>query len=101
MKRYIAIGHYRNSENVNFVIGSTDTRDEFKYELIANGFVYYAILTPKRMHDLLAMDDIARLDDMRKIAGGSRARQFETTIDYIDQHQGDIRRKLYAECQPA
>ena len=95
MNQYIAIGHFKNlNENVTHVTLSKSSKDDFKIDLRGNAFAAYAILTPQRMDKLLSLDSTERWEEIKKICGKSRVRQWNITLDYIEQCQDYIRENL-------
>ena len=52
MKKYLAIGHWRDSENITCVAITQNTMKDFRRDLIKNDFVAYVVLTEKKLGTL-------------------------------------------------
>ena len=83
MKKYIAIGHWNESENITSVAESTYTMKHFKDDLKGNGFTAYIVLTEKRFEKLHNMIGFEVLEEIK--GSMSNYRHILTVVDYIEQ----------------
>jgi len=83
MKKYIAIGHWNESENITSVAEVTYTMKHFKDDLKGNEFTAYIVLTEKRFEK---MKDMTGFEILEEIKGSmSNYRHILTVVDYIEQ----------------
>ena len=81
MKRYIAIGHWSDSENIISVAHSNNSLKDFKDDLGGNGFIPWMILTEKSFQDILDGADVWEMVK-RKV---TNYRKWDLVTDYISQ----------------
>lgn len=91
MKKYIAIGHWKEQDNVSSVVCESDSIKAFRKELVSNGFVQYVILSEDKFNSMLdIIDDGMAL--FYKLKGISR--NTNTVVEYIQQCYDIIQYKL-------
>lgn len=85
MKKYLAIGHFKENKNITSVAMECTTKKSFYESLLGNEFVPYAIITPKKMIILEnKLDDSFELwDEVKKLT--SNYRRWNDICDYIGQ----------------
>lgn len=85
MKKYLAIGHFKGSENMTSVAELCNSRDSFKSDLRGNAFVAYAIISESKMEALKASieDPLKLFDEAKKLT--SNYRIWNDLCDYIEQ----------------
>jgi len=85
MKKYLAIGHFKGSENMVSVAMEDASLKSFKENLQGNEFVAYAVVTEKKMDTLRnVLDDCFGLwDEVKKLT--SNYRKWNDVYDYIGQ----------------
>lgn len=81
MKRYIAIGHWSDSENIISVAHSNNSLKDFRADLSGNGFIPWMILTEKSFQDILDGADVWEMVK-RKV---TNYRKWDLVTDYIGQ----------------
>ena len=96
MKKYIAIGHWEESQNTTSVAMMTSTMANFKDNLKGNGFKAYAVLTEKTFNEVKNMDCFEIIDKVHKLT--SNWRKYNEIIDYIEQCM-DIMEERLANAQ--
>jgi len=87
MNAYIAIGHFKDSENITTVALMQRTKKAFMRDCYGNDFVPYVVLTEAMAEKVLSMDSFALWDQVRKLT--SNFRKWNEVTDYIEQC-GDI-----------
>lgn len=83
MKKYLAIGHFEDSENMTSVAMSNRDMKNFKSDLGGNGFIAWAIITEKRMETLRNLDEFELFYEVKKMT--SNYRRWNDICDYIEQ----------------
>lgn len=85
MKKYMAIGHFKNSENMTSVAMESASRKDFEADLKANEFVAWAVIGERKMDALRkSMDDCFGLwDEVKKLTGNYR--RWDDLCEYIEQ----------------
>ena len=81
MKKYIAIGHWSDSENIVSVAHSNNSLKDFRDDLGGNGFIPWMILTEKSFQDILDGADVWEMVK-RKV---TNYRKWDLVTDYISQ----------------
>ena len=81
MKKYIAIGHWSDSENIVSVAHSNNSLKDFRDDLSGNGFIPWMILTEKSFQDILDGADVWEMVK-RKV---TNYRKWDLVTDYISQ----------------
>ena len=87
MNAYIAIGHFKDSENTTTVALMQRTKKAFMRDCYGNDFVPYVVLTEAMVEKVLSLDGMALWDQVRKLT--SNFRKWNEVTDYIEQC-GDI-----------
>ncbi len=87
MNAYIAIGHFKDNENITTVALMQRTKKAFMRDCYGNDFVPYVVLTEAMVEKVLSMDSFALWDQVRKLT--SNFRKWNEVTDYIEQC-GDI-----------
>ncbi len=87
MNAYIAIGHFKDSENITTVALMQRTKKAFMRDCYGNDFVPYVVLTEAMVEKVLSLDSFALWDQVRKLT--SNFRKWNEVTDYIEQC-GDI-----------
>lgn len=85
MKKYIAIGHFKGSENMTSVAMACTSRKNFEANLKGNEFVAWAVIGDRKMEALRSnIDDSFGLwDEVKKLTGNYR--KWNDLCDYIGQ----------------
>ena len=83
MKKYIAIGHFADSENMTSVAMECSTRKNFVDNLGGNGFIPWAIISEKKMEVLKTVDSFDLFDEVKKLTGNYR--RWNDLCEYIEQ----------------
>lgn len=47
MRKYLAIGHFKENKNITCVASKSYTLKEFRKDLCGNGFIPYVVITEK------------------------------------------------------
>lgn len=85
MKTYIAIGHFKESENITSVAMKCTSRKSFEQNLRGNEFVAWAVIGERKMEALKRnIDDCFGLwEEVKKLT--SNYRKWNELIEYIEQ----------------
>lgn len=84
MRKYLAIGHFKGSENMVSVAMQTTNEKSFRENLIGNEFIAWAVITEKKMETLKNTDDYFGLwEEVKKLTGNYR--KWNDLFDYIGQ----------------
>lgn len=83
MKKYLAIGHWNDSENMVSVAMATTTMKNFRDNLSGNGFIPYVIISEKKMETLKNTDSFDLFDEVKKLT--TNYRKLNDLCDYIEQ----------------
>lgn len=85
MNKYLAIGHFKGSENMTSVALQAKTVKNFKEDLSGNEFVAWAIITEKKMETLKSTlyNSFGLWDEVKKLTGNYR--KWNDLCDYIGQ----------------
>lgn len=94
MNAYIAIGHFKDSENTTTVALMQRTKKAFMHDCYGNDFVPYVVLTEAMVEKVLSLDSMALWDQVRKLT--SNFRKWNEVTDYIEQCFDFIEERLAA-----
>lgn len=85
MKKYIAIGHFKGSENITSVAMGCTSRKNFVDNLKGNEFIAWAVMGERKLNALRKnIDDYFGLwEEVKKLTGNYR--RWEDLCDYIGQ----------------
>lgn len=83
MKKYIAIGHFKESENMTSVAMATISIKNFRDNLGGNAFIPWAIISEKKMEVLKNTDSFDLLDEVKKLT--TNYRRWNDICEYIEQ----------------
>lgn len=83
MKKYLAIGHFKGSENMVSVAMQCSTKESFKQNLLGNEFVAYVVITEKKLETIKNLDCFDLFDEVKKMT--SNYRKWNDVTDYIEQ----------------
>lgn len=64
MKKYLAIGHFKENKNMTCVVMQSDTMKSFREDLSGNEFIPYIVVTEKMMKkylNLMALNYTSKL----------------------------------------
>ena len=92
MKRYVAIGHFKGSENMVSIAEQTNSVKAFKDDLRGNAFVDYAVITESKMNKLRTADAEGIFEEVKKMTTNYRV--WLDVTDYIEQCFDIIEEKL-------
>ncbi len=84
MKKYIAIGHWRESMDATISIATTGTSlKDARHTYAANEFVPYVIISEKKFNEMKDATSIEVFEQIQKMT--SNYRKWNLITDYIDQ----------------
>lgn len=93
MKKYIAIGHFKDNKNhLTCVSFQASTKANFATDLRGNDFVAIAVFTEKNFNEIKNMDIFELIDKVKKITTNYRV--WNDIIDYIEQCADIMEEKL-------
>lgn len=92
MKKYIAIGHWEEDQNITSVAHSNNSLKDFRADLGGNGFIPWMILTEKSFEEILNGADVWETVK-RKV---SNYRKWNLVTDYIGQCLDIMEEKMKA-----
>lgn len=81
MKKYIAIGHWEENENVTCVAHKNNSLKDFRNDLGGNGFIPWMILTEKSFQEILNGAEVWEMVT-KKV---TNYRKWNLVTDYIGQ----------------
>ena len=94
MKKYIAIGHWRDSKNITCAALIQNTMKGVRKDLIGIDFVVYVVLTEKKLETLKNANYFEVYKEVRKLT--SNCHVWENVTDYIKQCFDIIEEKMSA-----
>lgn len=98
MKAYVAIGHFKDSENTISVAMTANSKKDFMGDLIGNEFVQYVVLTEsmiEKFRTIMATDDCFGVyEQVKKLTTNYRV--WNEVTDYIEQCFNFIEERLAA-----
>lgn len=94
MKKYLAIGHWRDSKNTTCIASTQNTMKDFRRDLIKNDFVAYVVLTEKKLETLKTVNHLEIFNEVQKLT--SNYHVWENVTDYIMQCFNIIEEKMCA-----
>lgn len=84
MNAYLAIGHFKNNENVTCIAMQQTTKKDFMRDCCGNEFVPWVVITEKTFERLSKCDDeLAAWEIVKKLT--SNYRVWNDVADYIEQ----------------
>ena len=84
MKRFLAIGHWKENKDATFSVAmQATTKREFRDNLGGNGFVPYVVISEKKMEILRNVSEFELFEEVKKMT--SNYRKWDVVCDYIDQ----------------
>lgn len=84
MKKYLAIGHWKENKNATFCVAmKCISIADFRNQLGGNGFVPQVIISEKKLETLKMVDDFHLFDEVKKLTTNYRV--WNTICDYIEQ----------------
>ena len=83
MKKYLAIGHFNDSENMVSVAMPANTIKDFRDDLGGNGFIPWAIISEKKLEVLKSADCFELFDEVKKLT--TNYRRWNDICEYIEQ----------------
>lgn len=83
MRKYIAIGHFKDSKNITSVAMKENTMKDFRDDCGGNEFIPMVILTEKKMETIKKTDEFHLYDEVKKMT--SNYRKWNDICDYIEQ----------------
>lgn len=92
MKKYIAIGHWRDSKNITCVASTQNTMKDFRNDLINNEFVAYVVLTEKKFETVKNATSLELFKEVQKLT--SNYHVWENVTDYIKECLDIIEEKM-------
>lgn len=83
MKKYIAIGHFGDSENMTSVAMSDISMKNFRENLSGNDFIPWVVISEKKMEVLRNLDSFDLFNEVQKLT--SNYRRWNDITEYIEQ----------------
>lgn len=85
MKKYIAIGHFKENENMTSAAMESENRKNFEYELKRNGFVAWAVIGRRKMEVIKETinQGFGLWEEVKKLT--TNYRRWDDIYDYIEQ----------------
>lgn len=83
MKRYLAIGHFKENKNMTSIFDDTNNIKSFRKDLAGNGFIPYVIITDKMMNKIETLDSYDLFDQVSKMT--TNHRKWDEITEYIEQ----------------
>lgn len=95
MKKYLAIGHFKDSKNMTSVAMQNNTLKDFYNDLKGNEFVAYVVLSENKVNYLKNVSSFDLFNEVKKMT--SNYRKWDDITEYIDQCY-DIMKEKLANC---
>lgn len=92
MKKFIAIGHFDDSENMTSVAMCANNMKNFRQDLGGNGFIPWVIISEKKLEVLKNADCMALFDEVKKLT--TNYRKWNDICEYIEQCLDIMEEKL-------
>lgn len=92
MKKFIAIGHFDDSENMTSVAMSASNMKNFRQDLGGNGFIPWAIISEKKMEVLKNADAFETFEEVKKLT--TNYRKWNDICEYLEQCMDIMEEKL-------
>lgn len=83
MKKYLAIGHFKGSENMVSIAEQTNSVKAFRDDLRGNAFVPFVVITESKFETLRDADTESIFEEVKKLT--SNYRVWLDVTDYIAQ----------------
>ena len=83
MKKYVAIGHFEESDNTTCVAESASSIKAFRTDCMGNGFVAWVVITEKKLNVLRSLDEYDLFHEVEKLT--TNYRKWNEITDYIYQ----------------
>lgn len=84
MKRYLAIGHWKENKNMTCVAMRATTIKNFRDNLGGNGFIPYVIISEKKMETIMnTSSGFDLFEEVKKMTTNYRV--WNDVCDYINQ----------------
>jgi hypothetical protein len=83
MKKYVAIGHFKESDNATCVAVECSSIKSMKANCIGNGFVAWVIISEKKLNALRELDAYDLFEAVEKMT--SNYRKWNDITDYLYQ----------------
>lgn len=83
MKKYLAIGHWDNKDEITSVAMKYTSIRNFRQDLKGNGFVPYVVITEKKMEILKNLDGFDLFGEVEKMT--TNYRKWNLISEYIEQ----------------
>lgn len=94
MKMYVAIGHFKDNENITSIAMTQTTKKAFMRDCYGNEFVPYVVLTETMLEKVLSLDAMDLWDQVKKLT--SNYRVWSQVAEYIEQCADIILEKVNA-----
>lgn len=92
MKKYLAIGHFKDSKNVTCVSSIGSSIKDFRTDLSGNAFVPYVVITEKKFNSIKNVDVFNIFEAVKKMTTNYRV--WSIVTDYIAQCSDIMEEKL-------
>lgn len=83
MRKYLAIGHFKESENMVSVAMVATSVKSFKENCAGNAFVPYVVITEQKLEVLKNTDCLDLFEEVKKLT--TNYRKWNDITDYIEQ----------------
>ena len=94
MKKYAAIGHWKDNDNMTSIAAAQNTKADFVTDLRANGFVPYVVITEGMMKKIATADDV--YDIVKKMTTNYHV--WNDVADYLEQCFDILEDKVNTAC---
>lgn len=83
MKKYLAIGHFKECKNMVSVAMKCNTKESFKQNLTGNEFVAYVVITESKFNKIKYLDSFDLYEEVKKMT--TNYRKWNYIVEYIEQ----------------
>jgi hypothetical protein len=90
--KYIAIGHFKESENITSIAMEANSVKDFRRDCVGNEFVAWAVISEKKLEVLKDVDCMDLFDEVKKLTTNHRV--WNDICDYIEQCMDIMEDKL-------
>lgn len=83
MKKYLAIGHFRDSKNMTCLAMMNNSMKAFKQDLGGNNFIPWVIITEKKLVKIASLNSFDLFKEVTKLT--TNYRKWNDITEYIEQ----------------
>lgn len=82
MKKFIAIGHWNDSQNITSIASTANSIKDFRMDCAGNAFIPWVIISEKKFETLKKSDSFEIFEEVKKLTTNYRV--WNDITDYIE-----------------